>query len=1261
MSYSGYNTRFYFRFESQAGREFRIDIKKLGYTGSAQQRPLGQTPVLKRESGDNGVHGTSLEIYAVCKTDGEYAELYTSSAREYLVVLSEVSGGTTTALWHGFITPELYAEPEVAPPYDVQIVATDGLGELKLYDFAAAGRVSLYTHLYNLLSTTGLDCAQSDIVVVNSLACTTPSVNAANLLTGIYVDLDHLAGESTQYDALVGILSSLHMSITRYADKWLLYRESDIAVSSGTIAARNAAGVATTLPVAQYGSMQSRSWWPVGRVDTEVEPAKNRVAVASPFNMKESMFVNPNLPDGTGWMYPTHTPGAEHYVTWIQFAGGEMRPNLFNTATRGSTTIYQDITVDAYDGPLTLRILTALYSEADAQTYSVFFRLRLTASGATYYLKRRDLGESYEWGTTDTEIEYQAERLSGYTGTSQIPISAFNENAFGIPGLPASGTLRIEITSKSKNFSLLYRSQDFYLGGVFLLQDAVPGYKDIIVIDNDARGGNNDISIEFCDSQYVANALKNFYNIASNSVGVACSAWADARYSGELLSVISMDYALGVALPRLNAKGTLNIPSSAQVPMAFVNPDGITMLVRESSWKILSDDLEVQLISLPVASLTIISETITELTEEEAVSAGGSGGSSHSGGSSGGGGGSSSSKYFEDVLDDTTGELVGAKALYDLYIIKQEADEQEETEEILGNISEILRHLTLGNSNGTPYLICDIALGSAGQTFSGGYAPGGGGGGGSIATLNDVTLTNLADGQILQYNATSSHWENKNLTLSLLIDVSSDTPQNGQALIYNSSTGLWTPQAIQTGGGAISLLTDVQLTNLANGDTLVYNSAAEKWVNASGYATQTWVTNQGYLTSSSLSGYATQQWVTNQGYITSSALNGYATEQWITNKGYITSSALSGYATQSWVQNQNYLTSSDLNGYATQQWVTNKGYTTMAAVEAWAADEGFATQTWVTNQGYMSASNFTASNIVSTLGNTAVNRATADGDGNTISSTYLKLTGGTLTGDLRLKSGNYGLTLYFGDSSHVYLTEDTDDHLTINGSKGITLLTSSTSYSLVVGSSNVATPAAIYGNLTTYGNLTVGESSGTSACKTLTVYGRTTSSYPAITIFGVASSSTRYSTNIYRDATYLQIGSSVYISGNLVITGNSASGSASDRRLKEDIKTIDINRASEIMAQLRPVEFDWNKKAAELGQLSGHSRGFIADEYLKLIPEAGRKIWGEYDAIDYEQAIPYIVAAWQQQNMRIRVLEGDIKTLREDNELLRRRLREHGA
>ncbi len=66
-----------------------------------------------------------------------------------------------------------------------------------------------------------------------------------------------------------------------------------------------------------------------------------------------------------------------------------------------------------------------------------------------------------------------------------------------------------------------------------------------------------------------------------------------------------------------------------------------------------------------------------------------------------------------------------------------------------------------------------------------------------------------------------------------------------------------------------------------------------------------------------------------------------------------------------------------------------------------------------------------------------------------LSSIYLPLSGGVLTGDLYLRGGNYGRSIFFGDGSYVYLNEDTDDHLKIYANKGIELLTGN-SYGITV-------------------------------------------------------------------------------------------------------------------------------------------------------------------------------------------------------------------
>ena len=153
--------------------------------------------------------------------------------------------------------------------------------------------------------------------------------------------------------------------------------------------------------------------------------------------------------------------------------------------------------------------------------------------------------------------------------------------------------------------------------------------------------------------------------------------------------------------------------------------------------------------------------------------------------------------------------------------------------------------------------------------------------------------------------------------------------------------------------------------------------ATQEWVSEQGFvtastmpsdiATHEWVGEQGYITSSALSGYATEQWVSNElipyaqtGWVeghVAYALNGYGsgdpyvTQSWVENKGYITSSALSGYATESWVENKGYITTSALSGYATESWVGEQGYITSSALS------GYATESWVESSATIQASN----------------------------------------------------------------------------------------------------------------------------------------------------------------------------------------------------------------------------------------------------------------------------------------------------------------
>ena len=83
-------------------------------------------------------------------------------------------------------------------------------------------------------------------------------------------------------------------------------------------------------------------------------------------------------------------------------------------------------------------------------------------------------------------------------------------------------------------------------------------------------------------------------------------------------------------------------------------------------------------------------------------------------------------------------------------------------------------------------------------------------GGGSVsltlANMGDVSINNLADGQVLTYNATTGKWVNANpqggvTDLASLTDVTLTTPSANQVLLYDGTTSKWINSALKTING----------------------------------------------------------------------------------------------------------------------------------------------------------------------------------------------------------------------------------------------------------------------------------------------------------------------------------------------------------------------------------------------------------------------------------------------------------------------------
>ena len=104
-----------------------------------------------------------------------------------------------------------------------------------------------------------------------------------------------------------------------------------------------------------------------------------------------------------------------------------------------------------------------------------------------------------------------------------------------------------------------------------------------------------------------------------------------------------------------------------------------------------------------------------------------------------------------------------------------------------------------------------------------------------LGDLNNVDLENLADGNVLKYDATAGKWVNSAAVtaLSELTDVDLTNLVSGNILEYDAATGKWVNTTVTPSSTTLGTLTDVELTNLANGDVIRYDSATGKWENSS--------------------------------------------------------------------------------------------------------------------------------------------------------------------------------------------------------------------------------------------------------------------------------------------------------------------------------------------------------------------------------------------------------------------------------------------
>ena len=139
-------------------------------------------------------------------------------------------------------------------------------------------------------------------------------------------------------------------------------------------------------------------------------------------------------------------------------------------------------------------------------------------------------------------------------------------------------------------------------------------------------------------------------------------------------------------------------------------------------------------------------------------------------------------------------------------------------------------------------------------------------------------------------------------------------------------------------GDVDALSAILRTTNTEISDVTGTVSGLQDLVNTNGAAitaVETDVTalnDAGFLTSTDIVGYATEAFVTGQGFVNESFVTGqgYATEDFVTGQGYAAEIFVTGqgYATMTFITEQGYTTEDFVTGqnYATEDWILDRGY-----------------------------------------------------------------------------------------------------------------------------------------------------------------------------------------------------------------------------------------------------------------------------------------------------------------------------------------------
>jgi hypothetical protein len=426
-----YAIKYRLRYEtSKFKKDVKLDIYPKDYAGAGVYKRIGQNNITLQKEKSGKIRATSINFSIQSDIDSEFASFYSEDNKKHLVKLLI----DDILIWQGFIVSDQYSEPYIAPPYDVEITATDGLGLLKNYNFELTGVVSRFDAIRHCLDKIGLNIGYA----INIDLFETRMITSRAMLEQLYFNAEALA-EKNCYEALEFLIPD-GCVITQSGNRWLIQREREPAKSRFLYSYTGVYEIIQPGETVQYlGSLSDPDTgiYPInGNLTRTFKSAWKNFTIKNNYGKLKSFLKNHDFSYGDDSYWNVQTP---------TFSVKKLNEVYYGYIVGNATSAYQSYvsqSVTVKDSPY--RFIFSLKFDAFGYDYyssvdgfapwnvNVIIQVKLTGQ-STYYLNT-----TTGWVTDE---QYISQKIKSSVGSSPN----WHDLKIIAAKIPTAGTLEVKV------------------------------------------------------------------------------------------------------------------------------------------------------------------------------------------------------------------------------------------------------------------------------------------------------------------------------------------------------------------------------------------------------------------------------------------------------------------------------------------------------------------------------------------------------------------------------------------------------------------------------------------------------------------------------------------------------------------------------------------------------------------------------------------------------------------------------------------------